>query len=94
MFIIHPDNLAILSQDGDIKVTTTRSLLSPTEPAHQLTLGEMLKKSTKRDASLFSTFKDGKFWDDWHRSTIATANAQDIEDTLNPDYSPASPKDI
>ena len=37
--------------------------MSQTAPAHQFTPAEMFKKSAKRDASLFSNFKDGKFWD-------------------------------
>ena len=54
----------------------------------------MFKKSMKRDASLFSNFKDRKFWDNWHRRTVATANAHDIEDVLNPDYSPVKSRSL
>ena len=61
VFRMHPNNLAILSQAGEIKVITHRSLLPPTTPMHQLTLAEMIKKSIKRDASLLSNFKDWKF---------------------------------
>ena len=59
----HHDNLAMLSQAEYIKVETSRSFLPPTTPAHKLTLAEMHTKSSKRDDSLFSNFKDGKFWD-------------------------------
>ena len=74
-FRTHPDNLDALSQAGDIKVATPRSFLPPNAPVCQLTPTETFKKSTKRDASLLSNFKDGKFWDKWRRSAIATANA-------------------
>ena len=37
--------------------------------------------------------KDGKIWDDWRTITIDAADAQDIADVLNPDYSTKSPED-
>ena len=48
----------------------------------------------KSNSLILSNFKDRQFLNDWHRNTIATANAQDIADVLNPNYSPTSPKDI
>ena len=54
----------------------------------------MFKKSTRRDALLLSNFKDGKFQDYWRRSTIDTANSQDITDVLDPDYSLTPPEVI
>ena len=61
VFRTHPDNLAMLSHVGCIKVTTPLSLFPSTVPAHQLTPDEMFKKITKRDPSLFSNFKDENF---------------------------------
>ena len=68
--------------------------MPPTTPAHQSTQSKIIKKRIKRDASLFSNFKDGKFWDDWRRSTIATDNAQDLADVLDSYYSPTSPEEL
>ena len=54
----------------------------------------MFKNIVKIYDSLFSKFKDGKFWDSWHRSALATANTQDVSDVLDLEYSPTSPEDI
>ena len=61
VFRTQPDNLAALSQAGDIKVASTRSFLSPTAPVHEFTQAEMFKKIITRDASLFYNFKDVNF---------------------------------
>ena len=47
---------------------------------------ESFKNSIKRDARIFTTLKDGKYWDTWHRDTIAIARTQDVVEVLNPDY--------
>ena len=52
------------------------------------------RKNTKRDASLFYTFKYGKFCDNWRRSTTFTSNTQDTEDVLDSYYSVTSPEEI
>ena len=75
----------MLSQAWDIPLTA---------PAYQFTSAEIFKKIIKKDASLFSNFKDGKFQTNQHRSAIATANAQDITDVLNYDYSPTHTENI
>ena len=75
-------------------MANTRSFLSLTAPKHQLTPAEMFKKRIERDSSILSNFKDGKFWDYWRRSTIGSANAQDISDVLDPDYSPKHPEEM
>ena len=43
---------------------------------------------------MFSNFKDGKFWNNWRRSTIATTNVQDVVDVLDSDHSLTSPEEI
>ena len=63
IFRAHPENLTILSHAGDIKVSTPRSIMHPTAPVRQFNPSEMLKKIAKRNALIFSNFKDGKFWD-------------------------------
>ena len=84
----------MLIQSGDVRVTTPRSLLPPTIPQNQYTTAEILKKSIKRNASLFSKFKGGNFWDSWRRIALANTNTQKIADVLDPDYSTTSPEDI
>ena len=92
MFKTHPGNLTILSQDGDTKVSTPRSLMPLNVPAHQFTPDDIFKKRIKKDNSLFSNFKDGKFWDNWRRSTTCTSNANDVTYVLYSCYSIASPE--
>ena len=36
------------------------------------------------------TFKDDAAWDNWNRSTIAQARAQDVADILDPTYIPST----
>jgi hypothetical protein len=38
--------------------------------------------------SYFPTLKQDKQWDNWNRATIAQAQAQDVENILDPQYSP------
>ena len=42
------------------------------------------KRGIKRDPSLFSQLKDKKQWDAWQRSTTALADAQDVQEVLDP----------
>ena len=51
---------------------------------------DSFKKSIKRNASLFTTFKEGKYWDTWCRNTLATARAHDVAEVVNPDYLPVT----
>ena len=84
-----PDNKTRASQDDDIRSPVPRSLLSSNQTS-SCTPAENFKKSIKRDATLFPTFKDGKHWNNWRRSTLAIARAQDAGDVLDDDYSPLS----
>src|SRR5687768_17395128 len=52
------------------------------------------KRGIKRDISQFPTLKDDNTWDNWNRSTVAQARAQDIIDVLNPAYIPSTVEDI
>ena len=49
------------------------------------------KRGIKRDPSQFTMFKHEKYWDSWNRETKATANAQNVENVLNPDFVPLPP---
>ena len=59
IFRQEPDNKTRASQDNDIRTPVPRSLLSPNQTTSH-TPAETFKKSIKRDATLFPTFKDGK----------------------------------
>jgi len=67
-----------------------RWMSSPFLPLFLLLSRKILKKGIKRDASLFVVFKDPKYWDSWHCSTVAQAWAQDVSDVLSPSFKPAT----
>ena len=93
IFRTHPDNKTRASQDDDIRASVSRSFLTPNQTS-LCTPAENFKKSIKRDASLFVAFKDGKFWDNWRRSTLAIARAQDADQVLDLNCIPVTTEDI
>jgi hypothetical protein len=48
------------------------------------------KKGIKRDPSNFTSLKDEKQWDNWKRTMLAQATAQDVAEVLDPTYAPTS----
>ena len=58
----------------------------PTPPT--FTPAELFKRGIKRDPTLFPTLKDEKFNDNWHRSFVNQARAQDVSEVLDPKYIP------
>ena len=52
------------------------------------------KKSIKRDKTQYKVFKEDKQWDNWRRTTIATARSHGCEDVFNPSYIPSSTEDL
>jgi hypothetical protein len=55
---------------------------------HMMDLVRDFRQGIKRDATQFTPFKDDAAWDNWNRSTLAQARAQDVDDVLNPSYIP------
>ena len=45
------------------------------------------------DATQFPSLKDDAAWDNWNRSTMAQARAQDIVEVLDPSYIPTTTED-
>ena len=50
----------------------------------------LFKKSIKRDASIFTTFKEGKHWNTWHMNSLGITRVQDTAEVLNPDHCPVT----
>ena len=48
------------------------------------------KRGIKRDISQFIPLKDDGAWDNWNRATIAQAFAQDVDNVLDPSYTPSN----
>ena len=60
----------------------------PPKPTPTFTPADMFRRGIKRDPTLFPTLKDEKFNDNWHRSFVNQARAQDVSDVLDPKYIP------
>ena len=93
-FVDHPNARKALISTSDLTRNPPPGIGLPPDFRNSQTPAETFKKSIKRNANLFPTFKDGMFWDNWKRSTLAIARAQDAEDVLNPDHSPATDPEI
>jgi hypothetical protein len=48
----------------------------------------LFKRGIKRDFKAFPALKDDKLNDQWHRTFVNMARAQDLSDVLNPKYIP------
>ena len=93
-FVDHPNAKKLLLSTGDLTRNPPPGLGLPPDFRTSQTPAETFKKSIKRDANLFPTFKDGKFRDNWGRSTLAIARAQDAVEVLNHDFSPLTDPEI
>jgi hypothetical protein len=47
-----------------------------------------LKKLTQRDPNKFKLLRDNQNWTHWYLHFVATAQAQNLQDVLNPNYTP------
>ena len=93
-FVMDPSSFALINSTCDIttKPPANSGLADNFKVAYSP--AESFKKSIKRDASHFTTFKDGKYWDTWYRNTLATARAQDISEVLKPNHCPVTDDDV
>ena len=90
-FIRDPTSTRMLIAAGDIASNPPPGFAgSSKSSSNQLTLAESFKRSVKRDSSQFNNFKEGKYWDTWRRNTLATARAQNVDEVLDPSYSPST----
>ena len=79
------NNFRISSANGVMPSTPTSSTTPPPptpDPVREF------KRGIKRDITQFTAFKDDAMWDNWNRSTVAQARAQDIAHVLDPSYIP------
>ena len=88
IFAFHPDSMRLLNSSGDVTVQPLSNLRPSNNPKPTYSPAESFRKSIKRDASLFTTFKDSKFWDNWRRNTLATARVQDVDEIFDHQYMP------
>ena len=62
-FVRHPDSIALVSSTGDATTTPPDNTGLADNFKVAYSLAESFKKSIKRDASLFTTFNEGTYWD-------------------------------
>jgi hypothetical protein len=71
------------------------SVPTPCAPVqHTMDLVQDFRHGIKHDATQFTPFKDDAVWDNWNQGTLAQARAQDVDDVLNPSYTPAMADEI
>src|SRR5687767_10007925 len=75
-------------------VAVTANQPQTVRPPFVIDLVKEFKRGIKRDALQFSLLKDDAAWDNWNRSTVAQARAQDIAEVLDPTYAPVAIEDI
>jgi hypothetical protein len=81
----------IIPRTGVIGATTSTAIpLSPSAPARSQTRAELFRRGIKKDPALFPTLKDEKFNDNWHRSFVNQARAQDVSQVLDASYVPTT----
>ena len=93
VFRLLPDSMRLLNSSGDVTVQPPPNLRPSNNPKPAYSPAESFIKSIKRDVSLFTTFKYGKFWDNWRRNTLATARAQDVDETFDHQHVPQTDDD-
>ena len=93
-FVNHLDGIALISSTGDTTAAPSDSttLVHTFKVAHSP--DDSLKNSLKRDASLFTTFNEGKHWDTWFMNALSTAREQYAAKVLNPDHLPLTNDDV
>ena len=87
--LINSNSLAPFGTSSNPTPGTPISSSTP-RPPPVIDLVRDFKRGIKRDVSQFPTLKDDATWDNWNRSTIAQARAQDIDVVLDPSYIPTS----
>ena len=90
----HADAIALISSMWDItaKPPTNTGLVDNFKVNYSL--ADSFKNSIKRDSGIFTTFKEGKYWDAWRKKTLATSRAQDAVEVINSDHLSATDDDV
>jgi hypothetical protein len=92
-FVMDPDSMALLNSTLDVTTQPHPNTGLADNYKTTYSQADSFKRSIKRDASIFTTFKDSKQWDTWRRNTVATARAQDVAEVLNPNYRAVTAED-
>ena len=86
---VRASNNPVTASGGSSPTNASPSMQStaPVATAWVLTVNN-LKKYIKCNQTLFPTLKDEKYQDSWHRSFVNQCRAQDLEEIINPNYTP------
>jgi hypothetical protein len=90
-FRIDPNFMANFSASP--ATVTKPSQGSPSPSVSIYSPADLFRRGIKRDPSLFPTLKDERFNDQWHRSFVNQARAQDVSDVLDANYKPSTQND-
>ena len=93
-FAKHPDDIALMSSTGESTTKTPANTGLSDNFKVTFSPVDSFKKSIKRDSGIFTNFKEGKYWENWHRNTLATARAQNAAELLNSDYCAVTTDDV
>ena len=84
----------ILNANNPSPITPAFVPSSIARPPAPIDLVRDFKRGIKCDPSQFTPLKDDSAWDNWNRSTLAQARAQDLAEVLDPGYVPTTTEDI
>ena len=73
--------------------TTSSKAKKSTASTHTCQPAEDFKKGIKRDKSQYIVLKENKQWDNWRRTTLATARSHACEEVFDPNYTPTTTED-
>ena len=79
----HPDTVAFISSTGDTTnpLPVNTGLVDNFKVAYSPAYS--FRNSIEVDAIIFTTFKEGKYWDTWRMNTLTTARAKDVTEVIN-----------
>ena len=86
------DQFRIHTYNPDSPTLPTRSDNIITNANNQKLIDDFCK-GIKRDKSQYATLQEDKQWDNWYRSTLATARSHGCEQIFDPTFLPSTPDD-
>ena len=89
-FRISPANIARLASTSNMNPSSFNHGGTSTLSVSKFSKVDLFRKGIKRDMSLFPTLKDERYNDSWHRSFVAQARAQDVDNVLDELFVPSS----
>ena len=90
----NPDDIALISSTCDMATSLPANTGLAENFKVAYSLAYSFKKSIKRDSSIFTIFKGGKYWDTCHRNSLAISREQYADEVLNTYHHPVTDDDV